>query len=64
MRLREVSIEHRSMDKMWSGVFTKLKQGEGFCQDRAMLMNCGVDYDDEKERAEIPHVLLPQPEVQ
>ena len=60
MRLGEVSVEHRPMDKMLLDVLTKPKQGAGFCQDRAMLMNCGMDYDDEKERAEIPHVLLPQ----
>ncbi len=62
MRSGEVSIEHRPTDKMWSDVLTKPKQGAGFRQDRAMLMNCGMDYDDEKERAEIPQVLLPQPE--
>eukprot|EP00804_Cyclotella_cryptica_P015717 CCRYP_013378-RA/>CCRYP_013378-RA protein AED:0.70 eAED:0.41 QI:0/-1/0/1/-1/0/1/0/188 len=62
VRSQEVSFEHMPTNKMWSNVLTKPKQGAGFCQDRAMLMNYGVDYDDEKERAKIPHVLLPQPE--
>ncbi len=27
-----------------------------------MLMNCDVEYDDDKERRDIPSILLPQPE--
>ena len=57
----EVSVKHRATDKMWSDILTKPKQGTGFRQDRAMLMNCDIDYDDEKERTNIPPILLPQP---
>jgi hypothetical protein len=46
----EVSIQHRGTKEMWSDVLTKPKQGLGMRQDRAELMNCPVDYDDEVER--------------
>jgi hypothetical protein len=58
----EVSIEHRPTDQMWSDVLTKPKQGAAFRKDRAMLMNCDEEYDDDKERRDIPSILLPQPE--
>jgi hypothetical protein len=46
----EVSIQHQPMDKMWSDVLTKPKQGKGFRLDRAMLMNVPEVYDDEEEQ--------------
>ena len=59
----EVSIEYRPTDQMWSDVLTKPKQGAAlFRKDRAILMNCDVEYDDDKERRDIPSILLPQPE--
>jgi hypothetical protein len=56
----DVSIAYKPTDQMWSDVLTKPKQGTAFRQDRAMLMNCDVDYDDETER--LPSVLLPKSE--
>ena len=50
----ELTIEHQPTEKMWSDVLTKLKQGTGFRQDRAVLMNVGKDYGDEKERVLTP----------
>jgi hypothetical protein len=59
----EVSIEHRPTDEMWSDVLTKPKQGcKGMKSDRAMLMGCDEDYDDEKERLRTHPKLLPKPE--
>eukprot|EP00956_Cyclotella_meneghiniana_P038953 scaffold162906_cov46-Cyclotella_meneghiniana.AAC.1 len=58
----EVSVEYRPTDQMWCDVLTKPKQGQAFRKDRAMLMNCDVDYCDEKSRSDIPAVLLPKPE--
>jgi hypothetical protein len=58
----EVSIEHRPTDQMWSDVLTKPKQGAAYRKDRAMLMNCDAEYDDDKERRDIPSILLPRPE--
>lgn len=55
----EVTVKHRPMDKMWSDVLTKPKQGAGFHQDRATLMNCDVEYDDEKECSDVLSTLLP-----
>jgi hypothetical protein len=46
----ELKIEHQPTEKMWSDVLTKPKQGRGFKQDRAILMNVEEDYDDDKER--------------
>jgi hypothetical protein len=47
---------------MWSDVLTKPKQGKGFQQDRAMLMNCPEDYDDEKEMLVTNKAVLPKQE--
>jgi hypothetical protein len=58
----EVSIEHRPTGEMYCDVLTKPKQGKGMCLDRAMLMNCDVNYDDEKERLRTHPKLLPKPE--
>ncbi len=58
----EVSIEHKPTDQMWSDVLTKPKQGAAFRKDRAMLMNCDEEYNDDRERQDIPSILLPIPE--
>ena len=47
----ELTIEHQPTKRMWSDVLTKPKQGTGFRQDRAVLMNVDKDYGDEKEKA-------------
>ena len=31
---------------MWYDVLTKPKQGKVFCKDRAVLINCLIDYED------------------
>ena len=46
----EVSIEHQPMEKMWSDVLTKPKQGKGFRVYRAMSMNVAEDYNDKEEK--------------
>jgi hypothetical protein len=45
----EVSVEYQPSDKMYSDVLTKPKQGKAFCKDRAMLMNCSENYNDNEE---------------
>jgi hypothetical protein len=55
----EITIEHKPTEEMFSDVLTKPKQGKGFRQDRAMLMNCEEDYDDEKERLKMHPKLTP-----
>ena len=40
-------------------MLSKLSQGKAYCQKRSNLMNCPVDYDDEKELAETHPDLLP-----
>eukprot|EP00956_Cyclotella_meneghiniana_P026461 scaffold57247_cov37-Cyclotella_meneghiniana.AAC.7 len=59
----EVSIEHRPTNEMWSDTLTKPKQGKGFRTDRAMLMNCAENYDDDAERLRTPPALLPKVET-
>jgi hypothetical protein len=54
----EVTVEHRGTKEMWSDVLTKPKQGIGMCQDRAELMNCPVDYNDDEERRKTHPALL------
>ena len=54
----ELSVEHQPTEKMWSDVLTKPKQGRGFKQDRAILMNVEEDCGDEKERARTHPSLL------
>jgi hypothetical protein len=56
----DLKIKWAPTDQMWSDVLTKPKQGKGFQQDRAMLMNCAEDYDDEKERLVTHKVVLPK----
>jgi hypothetical protein len=58
----EVSVEWAPTEKMWCDVLTKPKQGKGFRQDRAMLMNCDEDYDDDKELLKTNAAVLPRPE--
>ena len=53
-----LSVEHQPTEKMWSDVLTKPKQGRGFKQNRAILMNVEEDYDDEKESARTHPSLL------
>ena len=57
----EVTVKHRGTKEMWSDVLTKPKQGLPMRQDRAELMNCPVDYDDEFERMNTHPKLLPKP---
>ena len=47
---------------MWSDVLTKPKQGKGFRQDHAMLMNCAEEYDDDVEQQQTHPKLLQRPE--
>jgi hypothetical protein len=58
----EVTIKHKPTDEMYSDVLTKPKQGIGFRRDRAMLMNCDEDYDDELERSRTHPKLIPAEE--
>jgi hypothetical protein len=58
----EMSVEYKPTGEMWCDVLTKPKQGQAFRKDRAMLMNCDVEYCDVKAREDIPRVLLPEPE--
>jgi hypothetical protein len=57
---KEVSIEHRPTNEMWSDVLTKPKQGKGFRADRSMLMNCAENYDDDAEQLRTHPKLLPE----
>ena len=57
--LGEVQIEYRPTTEMWCDVLTKPKQGMGYKKDRAMIMNCEVEYDDDRERAMTNSALLP-----
>ena len=51
-----------STEKMWSDDLNKPNQGTPFREDRSMVMNVPVDYND-KEEMKITHKdLLPQPE--
>ena len=58
----EVSIKYQPTDQMFCDVLTKPKQGAAFRKDRAMLMDCDENYNDEKERLSTPRVLLPKSE--
>ena len=59
----EISVEHKPTNEMWSDTLTKPKQGKGMRVDRAMLMGCEEDYDDEKERLKTDPLLLPKEET-
>ena len=43
----EVEIEHCPTEEMWCDVLTKPKQGIGFKRDRAAIMGCSVDWEDD-----------------
>ena len=47
---------------MWSDVLTKPKQGVAFKKDRAQLMNCEENYDDDKDRQKTNMLVLPKEE--
>lgn len=44
---QELTVEHCPTEEMWCDVLTKPKQGLAFRRDRAMLMNCPVDWEDD-----------------
>ena len=49
----DLQLEYCPTDKMWADRHTKPKQGVAFREDRAMTMNCLVDYfEDESEHDE------------
>ena len=60
----EIKFSYLPTDKMWIDMHTKPKQGTPFRTDRAKLMNCPVDYDDNVERANTHPSLLPESGVQ
>ena len=41
---------------MWADVLTKPKQGTAYCEDRAILMNCPVNYVDKDIHEDIEHL--------
>ena len=43
----EIEIRKKDTDDMWCDVCTKPKQGKPFRKDRAMIMNCPMDWPDE-----------------
>ena len=46
----EVEVQYCPTEEMWADVLNKPKQGQAFCNYRAMLMNVSVDYSDAEER--------------
>ena len=56
----ELEVEHCGTKSMWSNVLTKPLQGRLYCEMRSQLMNCPVDYSDEKELAVTHPDLLPE----
>ena len=60
----EIKFSYLPTDKMWIDMHTKPKQGTPFRTDRAKLMNCPVNYDDDVERANTHPSLLPESGVQ
>ena len=59
-RRGDIDIRHESTEKMWCDGFTKPKQGREFCEQRAHVMNCPVEYDDDEERRRTHPALLPK----
>ena len=55
----ELEVEHMGTAELLADVHTKPQQGKLFYTMRSHLMNCPVDYDDEKERLETHPALLP-----
>jgi hypothetical protein len=41
-------VTHKPTEEMWAGVLTKQLQGTAFRQMRAKLMNCKVNYEEDK----------------
>ena len=60
----DIKFSYLPTDKMWIDMHTKPKQGTPFRTDRAKLMNCPINYDDDTERANTHPSLLPEFEVQ
>ena len=48
----DLELEYCPTDKMWVNGHTKPKQGLPFRQDQAMVMNCPVDYFEDKSKHE------------
>ena len=44
--LGELEVAYKPTDEMWADINTKPRQGKGFREFRAKLMNCPVDYED------------------
>jgi hypothetical protein len=42
---------------MWADVLTKPLQGMAFRTMRAQLMNCAINYEDEKEKTQPPRLV-------
>ena len=55
----ELEVVHCGTKEMRSDTLSKPLQGMLYCEMRSHLMNCAVDYDDEKELAETHPDLLP-----
>jgi hypothetical protein len=49
----EIEIRKKDTDDMWCDVCTKPKQGSPFRKDRAMIMNCPMDWPDESKGGKI-----------
>ena len=54
----ELEVQHCGTKEMCSDMLTKPLQGKAYCEQRSNLMNCPVNYDDEKELAEMHPNLL------
>ena len=54
----EMEVQYCPTEKMWVDLLNKPKQGAAFRKDRAMLMNCPIEYDNEVERISTNPVLL------
>jgi len=52
----EIEIEHCPTEDMWCDVMTKPKQGLAFRRDRAAIMNCAVDWEDDGSGDEVKAV--------
>ena len=48
----DLKLEYCPTEKMWSDGHTKPKQGLAFREDRAMVMNCPVDYFEDESKHE------------
>ena len=56
-----MTVEYCPTEEMWCDVLTKPKQGLAFRKDRAMLMNCPVDWTDICEGEQSPQGHNPPP---